>query len=82
MRGIYIDPESKVVEEHFAVVYAPRRSRNRFPENCVELMPGEYEALDASRPGEKKYAARVMGPSRSSEGLRLYYLVQWLNEPD
>lgn len=80
MRGIYIDPESKLVEEHFAVVYAPRRGRNRFPENCVELMPTDLEAMHASRPDEKRYAARVMGPSRSSEGLRLYYLVAWLDD--
>lgn len=79
MRGIVIDPESKVVGEHFAVVYAPRRSRNRFPENCVEIMPSEHEALHASSPNEKRFAARVMGPSRSSEGLRLYYLVAWLD---
>jgi len=59
-------------------VYAPRRGRNRFPENCVEIMPDEHEALQASRPDKKYYAARVMGPSRSSEGLRLYYLVDWL----
>jgi len=78
MRGIYIDPESKVVGEHCAVVYAPRKGRNRFPENCVEIMSDEHEALQTSRPDEKYYAARVMGPSRSSEGLRLYYLVDWL----
>ncbi|HED16087.1 MAG TPA: hypothetical protein ENI64_04620 [Gammaproteobacteria bacterium] len=78
MRGIYIDPESKVVGEHCAVVYVPRKGRNRFPENCVDIMSDEHEALHASRPEEKYYAARVMGPSRSSEGLRLYYLVAWL----
>ena len=80
MRGVYIDPESKVVDEHFAVVYAPRRGRDRFPENCVEIMQNEFAALAAADPAAKRYAARVMGPSRSSEGLRLYYLVAWLDD--
>lgn len=79
MRRIPIDPETDVVEEHFAVVYAPRRQRDRFPENCVEVVESEQAARDAANPDNKYYAAKVVGPSRSSEGLRLYYLEYWLD---
>lgn len=78
MKGIYYDSESKVVNERFAVIYAPRKQRQRFPENCVTVMDNEQEAKDAADHANKLYAAKVLGPSRSSEGLRLFYLVHWL----
>jgi hypothetical protein len=78
MKGIYIDPETKLVEEHFAIVYAPRRQRGRFPEDCVQVVESEMAALDGADPENKRYPARVVGPARSSEGFRLYYLVRWL----
>jgi len=79
MSRIPIDPDSDVVEEHFAVVYAPRRHRDRFPENCVEVVASEELAREQANPDKKSYAARVVGPSRSSEGFRLFYLEQWLD---
>jgi len=78
MSRIPIDPYADIVEEHFAVVYAPRRARGRFAENCVEVVDSEQTAREAADPEKKMYAARVVGPSRSSEGLRLYYLEAWL----
>ena len=77
---IFVDEQSSVVNEVWAVVYAPRRGRDRFPENCVEVKDSEQQAMQDADPGGKRYAARVMGPSRSSEGLRLYYLVRWLDD--
>lgn len=79
MRGfVPPDPETKVSEEHFAVVYVPRRSRKRFSIGCVEVMPTEEEALTASDETQNRFAAKVIGPSKSSEGQYLYYLVEWL----
>lgn len=72
------DPLSNLVERHFAVVYTRRRNRERFPENCVEVMPSLAEAVAAADPDNHRYAAQVYGPSRSSEGFRLYYLLEWL----
>ena len=80
MTRIGLDPESKVVNECFALVYAPRRGRDRFPENCVTVVDSEATALDGADPAKHIHPARVLGPSRSSEGLRLYYLVCWLDE--
>jgi len=80
VKGIRIDSESDVVGTHFAVVYAPRRQRGRFPVNCVEIVEDIESALTRSDPDEKKYPARVIGPSRSSEGVMLYYLDCWLDE--
>ena len=78
MARIGLDPETKVVNEVFALIYAPGRSRDRFPENCVTVVDSEAAALSGSDPDKNIYPARVIGPSRSSEGLRLYYLVGWL----
>jgi hypothetical protein len=79
MQRLPIDAESTVVHEQFAVVYAPRRSRDRFSEGAVVIMASERAAREAACPEQKRFAARVVGPSRSSEGLRLYYLEAWLD---
>jgi hypothetical protein len=78
MRGIYLDPDAPVIEEQYAVVYVPRRSRGRVPANSVEIMESESAARDHAAEDEKKFAAKVVGPSRSSEGLQMYYVVEWL----
>jgi len=79
---IGIDPEGKVVSECFALVYAPRRARDRFPESCVTVVESEAAALEGANPEKNLYPARVVGPARSSEGFRLYYLVCWLGEEE
>ncbi|SEH07741.1 hypothetical protein [Candidatus Venteria ishoeyi] len=66
------------MQTQFALVYAPRRQRSRFPENCVECVATQDIALERADPDKKRYPAQVSGPSRSSEGVNLYYLVQWL----
>ena len=79
MRG-YVppDPEGGVSKEQFAVVYAPRAKRHRFSANCVEIMPSREQAIDQSEPAVNRYPAKVLGPSKSSEGQYIYYLVEWL----
>lgn len=72
------DNDTNLVQEHYAVVYSPRRARERFPDNCVEIYTDMNAALEASAPEDKRYAAKVIGPSRSSEGFMLYYLDHWL----
>ncbi len=77
--GVYLDAEApQLVQAHFAVVNVRRGSRKRFAESCVEVMPDLEAALAAADPTQNLHAAEVMGPSRSSEGFRLYYLVRWL----
>ena len=77
--GVYIDPEAAhLVTRQWAVVNVKRGSRKRFPETCVEPMPSAEAALAHADPASHRHAAEVMGPSRSSEGVRLYYLVRWL----
>ena len=46
MKGISIDSDSSVVQLHFAVVYAPKRTRGRFSENCVFIVDSEVDALE------------------------------------
>lgn len=79
--GVYIDAEApQLVQRQFALVQAKRGKRQRFPENCVEVLASAAEALQRQAPAQNLHAAEVMGPSRSSEGFRLYYLVRWLSE--
>ncbi|MEW7980990.1 MAG: hypothetical protein G8D28_06290 [gamma proteobacterium symbiont of Phacoides pectinatus] len=77
-RRLPIDTETNLVEREFAVVYAPRRQRDRFPENCVEVHASREAAHTAADPKQKRYPALVYGPCRSSEGFRLFYLLEWL----
>lgn len=79
MRG-YVPPdiETGVSTYQYAVVYVPRRNRNRFSANCVNLKQSAEQALSDAAPEQKFYAARVLGPSKSSEGQVLYYLAEWL----
>jgi len=77
MRGMVPpDPESGPSHLEFAVIYVPKR--NRFPASCVEIKSCAADALDAADPENKLFAARVSGPSKSSEGQYIYYLVEWL----
>jgi len=72
------DPESSVSNLEYAVIYIPKRSRNRFSANCVEIKSCAADALDDADLENKKFAARISGPSKSSEGQYIYYLVEWL----
>jgi len=79
--GVYLDAEvPQLVQPHFALIRASRGKRKRFAENCVELVDSADAALRSEDAAHNLHAAEVMGPSRSSEGIRLYYLVRWLSE--
>jgi len=81
MKGIYLDSETSVTAEVFAVVHVPgRRHRNRYPETSVQVLDSAESALAQAEPDKRCYAARLMGPARSSEGVKLYYLIGWLDE--
>lgn len=79
MRGLVPpDPEGGVSKVQYAVVYVPKRSRKRFAANCVEIKSDIEQAQAAADAGKKKFAAKVVGPSKSSEGQLIYYLLKWL----
>ncbi len=81
MRGfVPPDPYTDVSNLEFAIVYAPRRkaNRNRIPQSCVELKNSKEQALEQSDPDSKRYAAKVLGPSKSSEGQYIFYVMEWL----
>lgn len=77
MKGLHLE-QSAGVSECFAVVYAPGRNRKRFAENCVYVKATEQEAREAGDQSKGLYPAVVVGPSRSSEGFKLFYLRAWL----
>ena len=83
MRG-YVPPDSetRVSTYQYAVVYVPRRNRKRFSKSCVEIKASQEQALADAQPEKKYFAARVIGPSKSSEGQYLYYLAEWLDAAD
>lgn len=73
------DSESALVQTRYAVVFASNKGRKRFPENCVTLCLDEAQARALAAIEQGKHAAVVSGPSRSSEGFHLYYLLHWLD---
>ncbi len=79
LRGIVPpDPETGVSQVRFAVIFTPRLNRKRYPAGCVELFATAAAALVAADPDNKRHAARVVGPSKSSEGQFIFYLLEWL----
>ena len=72
---LYLDPDHS--KEVPALISAPGKARKRFPEGVVETVASEDEALQ--RACENRHPAIVIGPSRSSEGFQIYYLVRWLD---
>jgi hypothetical protein len=79
MPFVIVDPESKSLGERFAVVKTPRKNRARYPEACVTPVAAEQDARAQADSARHLYAAVVYGPSSSSEGQRVYYLVRWLD---
>ena len=73
------DPQTNVSQIRYAVVYVPRRNRKRYHAGCVELKETQEQAIADADPDNKRFAARVVGPSKSSEGQSIYYLLEWLN---
>lgn len=79
MRGfVPVDPETEVSQERFAVINTPRPTRKRFPAGCVEIFADAQAAIESAKQGDNLHAAQVIGPSKSSEGQYIYYLVDWL----
>jgi len=78
MKSTLFDPDASLVRECCAVIHAPGRQRKRFPESCVDVKESEAAARAAADTANKRFAAVVLGPARSSEGLRIFHLVRWL----
>ncbi|MCK5719689.1 MAG: hypothetical protein KAH84_07030 [Thiomargarita sp.] len=69
------------LQASYALVYMPNKKRNRkrIATNCVFKKDSEQAAKQEAQPDKNLYPAIVCGPSRSSEGVILYYLIQWLD---
>jgi hypothetical protein len=78
MPRIVVDPDSRSLAEHPALVKGARR-RARFPAGCVTTVADEASAWARADPARNLHPAIVYGPSTSSEGLQIYYLVRWLD---
>ena len=79
--GLFTDTEAGLVGTSAVLIYLPagKRNRKRFPENCVQLMTDEDEAMRRADPNKGFHAALASGPARSSEGFKLFYLIRWLD---
>ena len=73
------DPQTEASEEHWALVYMPGRNRQRYPANCVQIVDSAKAARAGAQPAQRLFPAKVLGPSKSSQGQMLYYLVEWLS---
>ena len=79
MKGfVPLDPQTNVSQVRFAVVYTKRKNRKRFPAGCVQIKESEQEAIAAADDENNYFPAHVAGPSKSSEGQYIYYLVRWI----
>lgn len=78
MPHVIVDPESTSLQERWALVKTPRRSRKRYPEACVTVVASEQDARSGADAAKNLHPAVVYGPSVSSESQRIYYLVRWL----
>jgi hypothetical protein len=78
MPRIIIDPESTSLDHRFAIIKTKRTDRARYPEGCVTVVEQEEGARAGADAARGLHPAVVYGPSSSSEGQRLYYLVRWL----
>ncbi|BAZ95327.1 hypothetical protein TspCOW1_28240 [Thiohalobacter sp. COW1] len=72
------DPQTSVSEVRYAVIQTPRRNRKRFPAGCVHLVEDGETAVAQADPARNLHPAQVIGPSKSSEGQYIFYLVEWL----
>ncbi len=80
MRGfVPPDPETSVSGTHYAVIQAPNRTRRRFSAGIVRIVEDSEAAIRQAKAEAHGHAAQVLGPSKSSEGQYLYYLVEWLD---
>lgn len=78
--SLFTDVESNIVGTSAVVIYSPSgKNRKRYPEGVVEIYPSEAEARSHAVPEQHRHAAIASGPSRSSEGFKLFYLVRWLD---
>ena len=73
------DPVEGVSKISYAVIYAPRAKRHRFSANCVKLYTSAEEAIQHSDKESSQLPAKVLGPSKSSEGQYIFYLIEWLS---
>jgi hypothetical protein len=79
LRNVIVDTDSKSLGEGFALIKTPRRNRARYPEGCVTTLPDEASARAGANPSANLHPAVVYGPSPSSEGVRVFYIVRWLD---
>jgi hypothetical protein len=78
MPDILVDSESRSLDHRFAIIRTKRTDRARYPEGCVAIVQDEAGARAGADAARRFRAALVYGPSSSSEGQRVYYLVRWL----
>ena len=82
MQGL-VPPDSSgqgISQPVYATVYMPKfkPSRNRFPAACIQLCIDANEVRHLAAEQAKRFAAVVLGSSKSSEEPLIYYLLEWL----
>jgi len=70
-----LDHEITHLDQVHALIYSSRE-RSRYPEGCVEVVESREIAIEKAAENKKLLAGKVAGPFRSSEGQRMYYLVE------
>jgi len=77
--SLFTDVESKVVGTTAVVIYSPSAKNAPLPGGGGRGLRQRRDALAHADPAKSRHAAIASGPSRSSEGFKLFYLVRWLD---
>ncbi len=78
MPHLLVDTESQALGERFVLIRTPRKRGIRYPAGCVTEVADEQAARRGADPARHLHPALVYGPSLSSEGQRMFYLIRWL----
>ena len=62
MPHVVVDPESTSLQERFALIKTPRKSRKRYPEACVSVVADQAAAAAGADPDNNLHPAIVYGP--------------------
>ncbi len=78
IQNIFTDQQTDVSGFVYGLVKTPRKNRKRFSASIITVVDDKEQAIKHTDIENHLHPAVLAGPSRSTEGVMLYYLVEWL----
>ena len=79
IQNIFTDNQTDVSGFVYGLVNTPRKNRKRFSASIITVYEDKQQVLNDADEKNNLHPAVLAGPSRSTEGVMLYYLVEWLS---